>query len=137
MGPWWTDDNSTSTEPYHIANITSSTEDDTWVEIVDTCLLSATILGALIILGSMGILEIRGRPSTTRMRLVQSLVVSDLVLGIVGLIGSAMVLSGDNLVQGTVPCDGLGFMLVTVLWTEHLWTLLLAFTTYMILIYVS
>lgn len=37
------------------------------------------------ILGSMAWLEYRGRPSTTRTRLVQALVVSDLVLGYVTL----------------------------------------------------
>lgn len=33
------------------------------------------------ILASMAFLEWKGRPSTTRMRLVQSLVLSDLLLG--------------------------------------------------------
>lgn len=40
-----------------------------------------TIAGALMILGSMAWLEYRGRPSATRTRLVQALVVSDLILG--------------------------------------------------------
>jgi hypothetical protein len=44
---------------------------------------SLTILGALMILGSMAWLEYRGRPATTRTRLVQALVLSDLVLGYV------------------------------------------------------
>jgi hypothetical protein len=48
-----------------------------------------------------------------------------------------MDLSGSKLTAGTVSCDGLGFMLVTVLWTVHLWTLMLAFGTFMILIHVS
>jgi len=42
-----------------------------------------TIIGALGILGSMAWLEYRGRPATTRTRLVQALVLSDLVLGYV------------------------------------------------------
>lgn len=40
-----------------------------------------TIGGALMILVSMAWLEYRGRPATTRTRLVQALVVSDLILG--------------------------------------------------------
>lgn len=105
------------------------------------------------ILGSMAWLEYRGRPSTTRTRLVQALVLSDLVLGyvistyfmkdpilmlsIVGLIGNAIEISpGQRLVAGTATCDGLGFMLIAVLWTEHVWTLCLAIGTYLILIHV-
>lgn len=104
------------------------------------------------ILGSMAWLEYRGRPATTRTRLVQALVLSDLVLGyviftylkdslliisIVGLIGNAMEISpGHRLVAGTATCDGLGFMLIAVLWTEHVWTLCLAIGTYLILIHV-
>lgn len=56
---------------------------------------------------------------------------------IVGMIGSIMDLSGHELSAGSESCDGLGFMLVAVLWSEHLWTLTLAFATYLILIYVS
>jgi len=105
------------------------------------------------ILGSMAWLEYRGRPATTRTRLVQALVLSDLVLGyviftylvmdsllivsIVGLIGNAMEISpGHRLVAGTATCDGLGFVLIAVLWTEHVWTLCLAIGTYLILIHV-
>ncbi|RXK40939.1 hypothetical protein M231_01787 [Tremella mesenterica] len=79
-------------------------------------------------------LECHGRPTTTRTRAVESLVVSDLMLGIVGLIGNAVDMS-IGLKDGTPTCDGLGFMLTTVFWIQHMCTLLLAFTTYMILIY--
>ena len=85
--------------------------------------------------------------------MVQALVLSDLVLGyviltlltkcsmlmisIVGLIGNAMEISpGHRLVAGTATCDGLGFVLIAVLWTEHVWTLCLAIGTYLILIHV-
>lgn len=44
-------------------------------------LQALTIGGALMILISMAWLEYRGRPATTRTRLVQALVVSDLILG--------------------------------------------------------
>lgn len=109
------------------------------------------------ILISMAWLEYRGRPATTRTRLVQALVLSDLILGyvwllgrphilelepllmvrIVGLIGNAMEVSpGHRLTAGTATCDGLGFMLIAVLWTEHVWTLCLALGTYLILIHV-
>jgi hypothetical protein len=70
------------------------------------------------------------------MRIVQSLVLSDLILGLVGIVGTSLVLSGKPLEAGTGACSGLGYCLVVVLWTEHLWTLILAIATYMILIYV-
>jgi len=56
---------------------------------------------------------------------------------IVGLIGNAMEISpGHRLTAGSATCDGLGFALIAVLWTEHLWTLCLAIGTYLILIHV-
>lgn len=42
-----------------------------------------TLLGAGAILASMAWLEYKGRPSTVRTRLVQALVISDLILGYV------------------------------------------------------
>ncbi|ORX33971.1 hypothetical protein BD324DRAFT_637845 [Kockovaella imperatae] len=110
-------------------------EGDKWVMIVDEIILFSTIVGALIILGSMAYLEFaKGRPATTRMRIVQSLVVSDLALGIVGAIGVSIGLSEGGLKPGTA-CDGIGVVLVATIWSEHMWTLLLALSTYMILIY--
>lgn len=56
---------------------------------------------------------------------------------IVGLIGNVLEITpGHHLTAGTATCDGLGFMLITVLWTEHVWTLCLAVGTYLILIHV-
>lgn len=84
-----------SNDTWSIVNSTG-VENRDWILVVDTVILvsgcksenvrslisqALTILGSLMILISMGILEWRGRPSTTRMRLVQSLVLSDLALG--------------------------------------------------------
>jgi hypothetical protein len=56
---------------------------------------------------------------------------------IVGLIGNATEISpGHRLTAGSATCDGLGFSLIAVLWTEHVWTLCLALGTYLILIHV-
>src|SRR5947209_4334599 len=56
---------------------------------------------------------------------------------IVGLIGNALEISpGHRLTAGTATCNGLGFVLIAVLWTEHVWTLCLAIGTYLILIHV-
>jgi hypothetical protein len=88
--------------PMHrIAKVTSTVEQSVWVVIVDVIILvslvspeihgdcaekvadeqTLTILGATSILTSMAWLEYKGRASTTRTRLVQSLVLSDLLLG--------------------------------------------------------
>ncbi|WVQ83169.1 hypothetical protein IAT38_005307 [Cryptococcus sp. DSM 104549] len=121
-----------------IADQTTAVESNEWMVIVNLVILVCTVLGAGMIITSMCINEFfRGRPGTTRTRIVQALIISDLVLGIVGLISSALTLSdgGKHIAHGTVSCSGLGFMLTSVLWTEHLWTVTLAVATYMILIY--
>jgi len=117
-----------------IWNMTSTVENNDWVLYVDAVMLSLTILGALSMIGTMAWLEYKGRPSTTRTRIVQSLVLSDFVLGVTGLISVSLALSPEKLKAGQA-CDGLGTLLVAVLWTEHLWTLTLAVATFMILIY--
>jgi hypothetical protein len=61
----------------------------------------------------------------------------ELTNSIVGLIGNAMEITpGHHLVAGSATCDGLGFVLIAVLWTEHMWTLCLALGTYLILCHV-
>ncbi|WVQ75919.1 hypothetical protein IAR50_005554 [Cryptococcus sp. DSM 104548] len=122
----------------YLAEQTGKVEAKEGIIIVNIIILCLTVLGAGMIVTSMAINEfVRGRPGTTRTRIVQALIVSDLILGIVGLISGALTLSGDGhrIQHGTTACSGLGFMLTTVLWSEHLWTLILAFATYMILIY--
>ncbi|WVR04713.1 hypothetical protein IAU60_001724 [Kwoniella sp. DSM 27419] len=121
-----------------LAQQVTAVEDEDWVTIVSLVILVFTILGAGLIIASMVFLEFyRGRPGTTRIRIVQALIFSDLMLGIIGLISSILWLDGDGsaMEHGTTSCSGLGTMLTTVLWTEHGWTLILAIATYMILIY--
>ncbi|KAL1407325.1 hypothetical protein Q8F55_006747 [Vanrija albida] len=116
-----------------IANETSNVESERWVIIGDTVILSLTILGAFFILGNMLANEIRGRAATVRMRLVQALVLSDVVMGISGLVGCCLELSGSPLALDTQSCDGLGVLFVAVIFSQHLWTLSLACATFMIL----
>ncbi|KGB80158.1 hypothetical protein CNBG_5996 [Cryptococcus deuterogattii R265] len=120
-----------------LAPQTTPLESDQWMVIVNIVILCLTVLGAGMILSSMAINEfVFSRPGTTRTRIVQALVLSDLLLGIIGLISSSLALTGDGhlMAHATTSCSGLGFMLTAILWSEHLWTLLLAFATYMILI---
>ncbi|WWC59593.1 uncharacterized protein I303_102150 [Kwoniella dejecticola CBS 10117] len=113
-------------------------DDDVWLSIVNVVILCLTILGSGMILVSMFYLEFfRARPGTTRTRIVQALIVSDFLLGVVGLISSCLFLQGNGelMAHGSMACDGLGLLLTTILWTEHGWTLILAVATFMILIY--
>ncbi|EKD00262.1 hypothetical protein A1Q2_05439 [Trichosporon asahii var. asahii CBS 8904] len=119
----------------HIAAQITNVENDTWVVAVDIVILILTTIGSLIILGNTLRNELRGRGSTTRMRLVQSLIVSDLMMGITGLIGCIQQLAGHPLVKDSVECDGLGVTFTAIVFSQHLWTLALAFTTFMILIH--
>lgn len=115
---------------------TSAAEGKDWVVVVDTVICASTIIGASAILISMLYREIyKRRASAVRMRLVQGLVLSDLILGIIGIITAGEYLSGRRFEHGSNFCDAMGFLLVAVLWSEHLWTFFLAFATYMILIY--
>ncbi|BEI83902.1 hypothetical protein CcaverHIS002_0405060 [Cutaneotrichosporon cavernicola] len=117
----------------HIAPEVTALEGETWVLIVDTVILVLTIIGACFVLGGMAMNEIRKRASTTRMRLVQSLIISDVMLGVVGLIGCTLSLDGRPLILDTPTCDGLGVMFHAIIFSQHCWTLTLAFCTFMIL----
>ncbi|WWC68056.1 uncharacterized protein I206_101975 [Kwoniella pini CBS 10737] len=121
-----------------LASQVTRSDDDVWVSIVNVVILCFTILGSGMILVSMFYLEVfRARPGTTRTRIVQALIVSDFLLGIIGLVSSCLLLqgNGERMAHGSVSCDGLGLLLTTILWTEHGWTLILAVATFMILIY--
>ncbi|GMK59373.1 hypothetical protein CspeluHIS016_0703880 [Cutaneotrichosporon spelunceum] len=117
----------------HIAPEVTALESETWVLVVDTVILVLTIIGASFVLVGMAMNEIRKRASTTRMRLVQSLILSDVMLGIVGLIGCTLSLDGRPLQLDSPECDGLGVMFHAIIFSQHCWTLALAFCTYMIL----
>ncbi|WWD21594.1 hypothetical protein CI109_106080 [Kwoniella shandongensis] len=121
-----------------LADQNTKFEEDKWLIVVNIVILCFTILGASMILGSMAYNEfVKGRPGTTRTRIVQALIMCDFSLGVVGLIASSLSLAPEKglMAHGTNACSGLGFMFIALLWTEHLWTLTLAVATFMILIY--
>ncbi|WVF66890.1 hypothetical protein IAT40_001633 [Kwoniella sp. CBS 6097] len=70
-----------------------------------------------------------------RVRLLLGMVVSDLVIGLVALPPEIMYLAGAGLKTGTRGCDAIGFLLTTVLFSQHLWTLAIAVATFLLLIY--
>lgn len=114
---------------------TGQVENRDWVVLVDAVICSLTVVGASSILAHMLWRDLRGRGATVRTRLVQGLVASDLMLGLVALIPSVEYLRGNRHVAGSTFCDAFGVMLAATIWTEHLWTLSLAAATYLILIH--
>ena len=53
---------------------------------------------------------------------------------IVAIVPEAMYLAGKKLNTGSKGCDAAGFLLTTVLWTQHMWTLAIAIATYVLLV---
>jgi hypothetical protein len=95
-----------------------------------------TLIGAFFILGRLSWGEFHRQAATTRVRIVESLIFTDVIMGIVGLVGCGLMLNNKPLVLDTSLCDGLGVLMVATFFSQHLWTLILAFATFMILIYV-
>lgn len=58
---------------------------------------------------------------------------TSLTPSIVGLIGCTLTLDGKPLVANTAECDGLGVLFHAIIFSQHCWTLGLAFATFMIL----
>jgi hypothetical protein len=138
-----------------IAPEVSEDESQVWVLAVDTVILvsdlfrmvgffafsnldlqALTLLGAFFIIGRLTWNELKRHAATTRVRLVQSLIFTDVVMGITGLIGCGLMLNDKPLVLDTPMCDGLGVTMVAVIFSQHLWTLSLAVATFMILVHV-
>ncbi|WWC87696.1 uncharacterized protein L201_002588 [Kwoniella dendrophila CBS 6074] len=70
-----------------------------------------------------------------RVRLLIGMVVSDLILGLVALPPEIMYLAGDPQTTGSAGCNALAFLLTSVLFSQHLWTLAIAFATYLLLMH--
>lgn len=66
----------------------------------------------------MGLNELKGRSATVRMRLVQSLILSDVVMGFSGLAGCGLFLSGHEFRPFTPACDGLGVIFAAVIFSR-------------------
>ncbi|WWC60116.1 uncharacterized protein I303_102680 [Kwoniella dejecticola CBS 10117] len=68
-----------------------------------------------------------------RVRLLLGMVVSDMMLGCIALPPEILYLAGDPLKTGSAGCNGLAFILTSTLFSQHLWTLAIAFATYLLL----
>ncbi|PWY99030.1 hypothetical protein BCV70DRAFT_191945 [Testicularia cyperi] len=75
------------------------------------------------------------RSRKLRHSLILGLATSDLVTTVVIIITTALLLDNVNLVAQEAACTVLGYILVTSIFTQHLWNLTIAIVTYMILVH--
>jgi hypothetical protein len=101
-----------------------------------TSSVGAIVIESLTILASLYLLKPLTQQglSKLRVRLLIGMVVSDLALGLVGAVPNAAWLAGKSLRQGTPSCNAAGFLLTGVLFTQHLWTLVIAIATFALLV---
>ncbi|KAE8540778.1 hypothetical protein D1P53_003142 [Cryptococcus gattii VGV] len=68
-----------------------------------------------------------------RVRLLVGMVISDLLLGLVILPPVAMYIANRKLATGSAGCNAQAFILIATLFTQHLWTLVMAVSTFLLL----
>ncbi|EST09441.1 G protein-coupled receptor, rhodopsin-like protein [Kalmanozyma brasiliensis GHG001] len=78
---------------------------------------------------------INRRSRKLRHSLILGLATSDLVTSITVIITTACLIGEINLVQHDAPCSFLGYILVSSIFSQHLWNLSIAIVTYMILVH--
>ncbi|WVR03983.1 hypothetical protein IAU60_000982 [Kwoniella sp. DSM 27419] len=69
-----------------------------------------------------------------RVRLLIGMVLSDLILGLIAFPIEIAYLAGHPLKAGTRSCDATGFLLTSVLFSQHLWTMAIAIATFLLLV---
>ncbi|WWC68808.1 uncharacterized protein I206_102743 [Kwoniella pini CBS 10737] len=88
-----------------------------------------TLIAAAYLLWSL-IKQGRGK---LRVRLLLGMVISDLMLGCIALPPEILYLTRGPLKTGSAGCNGLAFLLTATLFSQHLWTLAIAFATFLLL----
>ncbi|SJX63663.1 uncharacterized protein SRS1_14413 [Sporisorium reilianum f. sp. reilianum] len=99
---------------------------------IDMAICCASFIGAIAIILPY-VLNRRSRK--LRHALILGLATSDLVTSVVIIITTACLIANINLVQHDQPCTFLGYILVSSIFSQHLWNLSIAVITYMILVY--
>ncbi|KAK8861433.1 hypothetical protein IAR55_002252 [Kwoniella newhampshirensis] len=70
-----------------------------------------------------------------RVRLLVGMVISDILLGVVVFPTEISFLAGNRLQLDSRGCNAQGFLLITILFTQHMWTLAIAIATFCLLRY--
>ncbi|CBQ73822.1 conserved hypothetical protein [Sporisorium reilianum SRZ2] len=99
---------------------------------IDMAICCASFIGAIAIILPY-VLNRRSRK--LRHALILGLATSDLATSVVIIITTACLIANINLVQHDQPCTFLGYILVSSIFSQHLWNLSIAVITYMILVY--
>ncbi|GHJ87881.1 hypothetical protein NliqN6_4283 [Naganishia liquefaciens] len=97
--------------------------------------IGAIVIEVLTVVSALYLLRPLYRQGVSKLRTkyLIGMVASDAALGIVGLIPTAHYLAGKPLKDGSKSCSAVGFVLTAVLFTQHIWTLIIAVTTYALL----
>ncbi|WVQ79035.1 hypothetical protein IAT38_001127 [Cryptococcus sp. DSM 104549] len=97
---------------------------------------STVISGAtLTVAGYLLYSLIRQGKGKLRVRLLVGMVISDICLGVVILPAEIAYLKNGGAAAGSAGCTAQGFILVVILFTQHLWTLVIALATFLLLRY--
>ncbi|EIW66507.1 hypothetical protein TREMEDRAFT_34775 [Tremella mesenterica DSM 1558] len=97
----------------------------------DVVISSLTIIGASYLLLSL----FKKGTGKLRVRLLVGMVVSDLSLGLMLIVPSIMWLTGFRFQTGSAGCNIHGFFLTIILFTQNMWTILIAVGTTLLLKY--
>ncbi|WVQ73830.1 hypothetical protein IAR50_003411 [Cryptococcus sp. DSM 104548] len=94
-----------------------------------------TVISAITLISASWLLFLLWKQGTgkLRVRLLMGMIISDLAIGLAILPPDIMFLVNRKIATGTAGCNALGFLLVTVLFTQHLWTLAIAIATFLLL----
>ncbi|KIR31250.1 hypothetical protein I352_06344 [Cryptococcus deuterogattii MMRL2647] len=104
--------------PYSLINATGS-----------IVISAVTLISALYLF----IMLYRQEKGKLRVRLLVGMVISDLLLGLVILPPVAMYIANRKLATGSAGCNAQAFILIAILFTQHLWTLVMAVSTFLLL----
>ena len=99
---------------------------------IDMAICCLSFVGAIAIILPY-VLNRRSRK--LRHALIFGLATSDLATSLVIIVTTACLIANVNLVQHHAPCTFLGYILVSSIFSQHLWNLSIAVVTYMILVY--
>ncbi|SPO32475.1 uncharacterized protein UTRI_04219 [Ustilago trichophora] len=140
--PWWFHYDDPSVRVIAANNGSNSNTNDTATfqresvgttgNTVDMVICCLSFVGALAIILPY-VLNRRSRK--LRHALILGLATSDLATSIVIIITTACLLANINLVEQRDPCTFLGYILVSSIFSQHLWNLSIAIVTYMILVH--
>lgn len=136
--PWWFHADDPSVRIIAANNTTNETDTfhresvGTVGNNIDMAICCLSFVGAIAIILPYAL---NRRSRKLRHALILGLATSDLATSVVIIITTACLIANINLVQHDAPCTFLGYILISSIFSQHLWNLSIAVITYMILVY--